>query len=342
MNQLKPSSFVKNNGVHTAISCPYSIGPNTITTFRRDDNGYLQTSADFGANYLDVITAEDARLEKKIDAIPTKVRCRVTPKFNRFSPCSFKNITSFTGNNVWTDGQNIYYSGAAASFILDESTLTWTQINFSGLTSFIGNYVWSAYDTIYYSAGASQYYLSPSTRTWFAQDWGNFEGSGIASSFFGYNIWSDGEDIYCSAGNNKHWVLDYDNEQWDKVNNFVGFTSFYGNDLWTDGETIYCSAGNANQYYLSGKRIWYPTSWIGVTNPSATQIWSDGENIYYSSPIGETYKLKKGTHTWELEPTIVITGAVAQNIWSSGNNIYATYNGSNYKWQKNRSASCKV
>ena len=78
---------------------------------------------------------------------------------NKWSTKTWSGLTSFGGNYIWTDGDNIYYSDLSNHYVLDKSTSTWSAKTWSGLTSFYGGNVWTDGSNIYYSDGSNQYYL---------------------------------------------------------------------------------------------------------------------------------------------------------------------------------------
>ena len=64
---------------------------------------------------------------------------------------TWSGLTSIDGDNIWTDGDNIYYSSSSTQYVLDKATSTWTTKTWNGLTSFDGSRVWTDGDIIYYS-----------------------------------------------------------------------------------------------------------------------------------------------------------------------------------------------
>ena len=115
---------------------------------------------------------------------------------------TWNGMTSFQGSNIWTDGENIYYSCGSDQYVLDKSTSTWTPKTWNGLTNFNGWYIWTDGDNIYYSfeygSSSNQYVLNKSTSTWTPKTWGGF------TSLFGNCIWTDGENIYFSNDSNQY------------------------------------------------------------------------------------------------------------------------------------------
>ena len=105
---------------------------------------------------------------------------------------------SITGQYVWTDGDNIYYSNSLKQYVLDKSTNTWEPKTWSGLTKFGGDSIWTDGVDIYYSYNSQNYVLNKSTSTWEPKTW-----SGLTNSRSDY-IWTDGDNIYYSNALNQY------------------------------------------------------------------------------------------------------------------------------------------
>ena len=194
---------------------------------------------------------------------------------------TWSGLTMFDGYNIWTDGENIYYSTYGVSgttqYVLNRETSTWESKTWSGLTELTplyGRYIWADGENIYHSNGGSQLVLNCETSTWESKTWNGLD------SFIGANIWTDGTDIYYSYGTNQY-VLNRETSTWEPKS-WNGLTSFYGSSIWTDGENIYHS-NDTNQYVLNRRTsTWEPKSWNGLTSFYGMYIWTDGSDIYYS------------------------------------------------------------
>ena len=184
-------------------------------------------------------------------------------------------LTSFVGTNIWTDGDNIYYSAGSTQYVLNKDTSTWTPKVWNGFTSPNGANVWTDGDNIYYSTGSTQYVLNKDTSTWIEKTWAGL------TSLSGIFIWTDGDNIYYSAGSTQY-VLNKDTSTWTpKVWN--GFTSPNGANVWTDGDNIYYSASSTQYVLNKDTSTWIEKTWAGLTSFVGTNIWTDGDNIYYSN-----------------------------------------------------------
>lgn len=106
--------------------------------------------------------------------------------------------TSFTGEDVWTDGKNAYFSSGTTHYILNTDTLTATIKKWNGLTSFNGKYIWTDGRKVYYSHGEEQYVLNQDTSTWDVKTWNGL------TSFNGDDIWEYMGEIYYSNGTEQY------------------------------------------------------------------------------------------------------------------------------------------
>ena len=225
----------------------------------------------------------------------------------KYAVMKWNGYTSFDGNQMWTDGTNIYY----AQYVLNGDT--WEEKTWGGYTSFTGNQIWSDGENIYYSYESKQYVLNGST--WEAKTW-----SGL-TTFYGEEIWSDGENIYYSNADTQY-VLNKETSTWE-AKTWSGLTTFYGEHIWTDGTNIYYSYGSA-QYVLNGD-TWEAKTWNGVT-VGGFRIWTDGTNIYYSS-ASKQYVLNGST--WESISWNGIS-LYGEDIWTDGTNIYYSSDSNQY------------
>ena len=73
-------------------------------------------------------------------------RCK--PSFNHFksenwTAKTWKWESRIFGSDVWTDGDNFYYSNYSTQCVLNKATSTWTDKTWNGLTRFDGNKIWT-------------------------------------------------------------------------------------------------------------------------------------------------------------------------------------------------------
>ena len=242
---------------------------------------------------------------------------------------TWNRLTNFEGNNIWTDGTNIYYSYNDTQYVLNRNSATWSTKAWNGLTNFTGAYVWTDGENIYYSNTTNQYVLNKDTSTWTPKVWNGL------TNFFGNYIWTDGTNIYYSySDTNEQYVLNKDTSTWaTKVWN--GLSNFGGGDIWTDGTNIYCSRGSS-QYVLDvSADTWNEKSWAGYNPLSGSYIWTDGENIYYSQQTNQ-YVLDKNTSTWNEKSwdEISVSNFYGSRVWTDNYNIYYSYQSYQYVLQR--------
>ncbi len=192
-------------------------------------------------------------------------------------------FTQFDGKNVWTDGENIYYSSSNHQYIL-KGTRTW-EIKAWNISYIAAENIWTDGENIYYSSGAFEsYILDKETSRWIEKAFVGYV------NIYGKNIWTDGDDIFYSGGN-VHYKFNKNASSWEKVN-FYSLSNFYGQDIWTDGNNAYYSNGDV-QYVLHKESLtWRIKSWNGLTSFNACDVWTDGER-YFVTQNFTTYKFTR-------------------------------------------------
>ena len=225
------------------------------------------------------------------------------------------------GEDIWTDGTNVYYSNNRTHYVLQGDTWvdkTWNGfmdfgILYPAIDSFYGAYgkgIWTDGTNIYYSYDEHQAVIQDDT--WVKKTWNG------TNDFCGYYVWTDGTNTYLSgrlSGKTYHYVLQGDtwaSKSWGGTNYFTA------KDIWTDGENFYISIGSSH-YVLQGN-TWVEKTWNGLTTFNADDIWTDGKNIYH----GLDYVLNGDT--WE--PTTFVGSSDLEFergfIWTNGGNVYFT------------------
>ena len=232
---------------------------------------------------------------------------------------TWSGLTNFSGTQIWTDGENIYYSNGGDQYRLDKSTSTWQTKTWSGLTSFLGSLVWTDGENIYYSNGSYQYRLDKSTSTWQRKTW-----SGL-TVLYGHYVWTDGANIYYSFVS-LQYQLDKSTSTW-QTKTWNGLNPDDGYNIWTDGANIYYSSNN-DQYRLDKTTsTWLSQDWqeiANVTSFNGVFIWKDNGGTVYFSHDEKQYELTPSIHylykgdtcQW-VKPytiTIKVTGTPNANI----------------------------
>ena len=203
------------------------------------------------------------------------------------------------GADVWTDGENIYYSSGTSQYVLDKTTSTWNVKTWNENVN--GANVWTDGENIYFSADNNKYILDKATSTWNVKTWG---WTGFMN---GRNIWTDGTNIYYSDGTSQY-VLDKSTSTWS-TKTWSNLTNFYAENIWTDGANIYHSRNGTT--YILVNDTWVGKTWVGISSNAdltGSHIWTDGDNIYYSAwknSAWHQYELKiyKGSNLNKLPST---------------------------------------
>ena len=224
-------------------------------------------------------------------------------------------INTSMGNNIWTDGTNIYYSSNTQQYKLNNTT--WESITWGGFNEVSGYNIWTDGTNIYYSNETDQYKLNGTT--WEAITWNGL------TPIDGLNIWTDGTNIYYSYRTTQYKL---NGTTWEPMT-WTGLTDFYGSCIWTNGVDTFYSNGYA-QYRLNGT-IWESMTWSGLDNFIGYDIWKDGATIYHS--IGTSHHKLNGT-TWEPITWSGFTDFRGNYIWNDGINVYYSYYSNQYALYK--------
>jgi len=242
------------------------------------------------------------------------------------------------GGDVWTDGDNIYYSHGSAQYVLNKNTSTWTTKTWKGYTSFYGNEVWKSPNGNIYLK--SDYVLSKSTSTWQPITWKVLS---LMDDLTVSCIWTDGANTYYSypVSGNGQYVLDSVTRKWNEIT-WGGHNDLYGEYIWTDTRgNIYYSANSTHYVLDQSTNTWNNKTWNGLTNFDGSWAWNDGVNVYLESVDGDKqYILDQTTDTWNLNISYPRLYYIwYSNIWTDGVNHYYSsgsnqyiFNSQNNRW----------
>lgn len=243
--------------------------------------------------------------------------------------------TDFFGNDIWTDGDNIYYSSGENQYVLDQTTdtqSTKTQNISDNINDILGTCIQTDGTDIYLSNGEDQYVLDKTTSTQ------NKKTQIGLTEFDGVDIQSDGTNIYYSrywedethsTSTNYQYVLDIaTSTQTTKTQH--GFANLTGQYVQTYNDTIYYSEvtnylGGGNQYILNVDTDTWEANDQGEPsslNPkriNGTKVQFYKDIAYYDS----TYMLNKDTNMWlNKEQTGLLTDFDGDCIQTDGTHIY--------------------
>lgn len=241
--------------------------------------------------------------------------------------------------NIWSDGDNIYYSSYTDStphnYVLSKDhILLWYEKTWNGFTSVTGEYIWTDGENTYYSNGSSQYVLNKETDTWEKKTW-----TGL-TSFTGNHIWTVDGNIYYSWDSSQY-VLDKTTSTWN-TKSWTGLTTPNGQYIWTYNNDVYYSYGSSQYVLDKATSTWnasgIPSMTSGSYSIGGNAIWTDGAYICYTYVSGSystyyTYsgRLNKETGSWVSYtpfPKVEYTSYknLSPAIWSDG--IYTYFNNS--------------
>ncbi len=282
----------------------------------------------------------------------------------------YQDINSY---NIWTNGDDIYYSSGSTHYVLNAELGTWVPKTWNGLTSFSGVDIWTDGENIYYSNSSTQRVLDKSTSTWNTKTW-----SGL-TSFSGRSVRDLNGDIYVTTYVNTAYLLDKTASAWNPVNNWnpITFNNVYQFDgeyygfitsgsggsrictnykyisasntwseilmigpivldvanIWRCDDTIYYSSGSKQLVYNRETKLWSKMQWSGITSFSGSAIWTDGENYYYSSDSTQ-YVLNKERFLWYTKVWTGLTNFSKSQIWNDDEYIYRVNDETVYRLEK--------
>lgn len=152
-------------------------------------------------------------------------------------------LTRFKAQQIWKEGDNIYYSLGANQYVLDVSTSTWEPKTWNGLTNFDGQYIWTDRDDIYYSQNTNHYVLNKTTDTWEPKTWYGL------TTIDANMTWTDGNSLYLSDWYENDYILDRATSTWKPIS--WGDATIHGNDVWKDGDSMYCNVQTGQSSWVS-------------------------------------------------------------------------------------------
>jgi hypothetical protein len=267
-------------------------------------------------------TSPNAQSGKAVDMA---VRKFITDNTNLvWETKTWQGLTNFAGQDVWTDGTDVYYSNGLNQYVLDRATSTWEAKTWEGdFKPFYGARVWNTENNIYYSYKSSswdeQYVLNKSTGVWEEKTWNGL------SSFSGNYVWTDGDNIYYSDGSENQYVLNESTSTWEPKT-WYGLTKFGSFDIWFEGNNVYYSHNSDTfgslQYKLNkATSTWEPKTWNGLSKFSGQFMITDGNTCYYAQS-SNGYVLDITTDTWvptEFNPDFKLS-----YVWHDGDNLYVS------------------
>lgn len=207
------------------------------------------------------------------------------------------NYNTIKGNQIWTDGTNIFWNqSGTGSKVLNQTTMEWEDKSWPEFSdTWNGDKVLMIEGNIYYVSGAVRKIYDKTTGTW-SDTSAIF--SGLPTTAQGADIWYDGENYYWSAGSGKQYVFNKQTQQWVSKT-WNGFTSPFAYYTWTDGTNVYLTNNNKTYYLNKATSTWTQITSNGTNKYTGTRTFKYDGNIYLlenSSPY-EMYKLTSSDAT---------------------------------------------
>ena len=289
--------------------------------------------------------------------------------FNRiyaFEAVEYKDLVQLTGQYVWNDGENVYYSYQDEQYVLDKETNTWSKKEWKGLDNIVGSYIWTDGTNVYYSYNSNNYVLNKQTSVWTRKTWsgltkinanyiwtdgtkiyhteqGNHyilnvetstwtrkNWSGVGDPYYAYDIWFAGNNVYCENILGDYYKFDKTNDKWVEITMVEPSSYFSLIDIWCDNENAYYK----NYVYDVETNTWVDNGWTGLTSVDGDYMWLDeNDNMYYSND-NTHYSFDKSSKTWSLIDWKGISGFDTTYIWSTDANTYYSYGSLQYKLNK--------
>ena len=256
-------------------------------------------------------------------------------------PTTFTGMSStYAGEDMWTDGTDIYCARSVASdtYKLDKATKTWSQVSvgFSSSTARYsvfhdGNITYACYNG---SSTHAVYVFDTTTKrftTKYTQDYPTHA----------FDIWYNGGDIYHSMNtgvvddpaHNLKW--NRSTHKWEPVSmsfnpSLDGTYGLVGNAVWNYNGNSYVgdwdSDGNFLRLYKFNHSTsrWNETSWNGFCAVHGIDIWTDYDgNMIYSDGTVQ-YKMNTSNNTWKPYNRwyLMPSPYAGRQVWSDGESIY--------------------
>lgn len=244
-------------------------------------------------------------------------------KTDTWESITWQGFTNIIGDDVWTDGDNVYYSNDSEQYVFNKSTNVWESKTWNGCSEFLGNAIWKVGNNIYLSnptqSGEENYVLNKATSTWEEKVWNNKQE--------GYYIWKDSEGTIYNSFKQK---LDVATDTWEDLEDFSPDDYANTRDLFFYKNNVYFISYTKTYLFNHSTRTWSDAfvSWRSLLI-SGSYIWTDSVNIYYSQD-SKQYVLNQKTDEWEnmnwKGNTEHLKGVY---IWTDNESIYCS---DYYQW----------
>lgn len=207
------------------------------------------------------------------------------PEDGKWTYINIANSTNVSGDYMWDDGENLYYSSGTSQKVLNFNTMTWENKTWNGLTNFAGNKIWTDGIDIYYSNGTSGHWvLNRNTDTWETKTWTTYIG------FHGNYIWKDARGRIFSLSGGNFYKLNDARDEFVRITTSTGLTSGNASYIWTDGTNVYHSNASTHYIFDHDNLKWTAKGFGGNPYFSGNSIWHDNVGGVYSTTTFITLK----------------------------------------------------
>lgn len=207
------------------------------------------------------------------------------PEDGKWTYINIANSTNVSGDYMWDDGENLYYSSGTSQKVLNFNTMTWENKTWNGLTNFAGNKIWTDGIDIYYSNATSGHWvLNRNTDTWETKTWTTYIG------FYGSYIWKDARGRIFSLNGGNFYKLNDARDEFVRITTSTGLTSGNANYIWTDGTNVYHSNASTHYVFDHDNLKWTTKGFLGNNYFNGNSIWHDNVGGVYSTTTFITLK----------------------------------------------------
>lgn len=232
------------------------------------------------------------------------------PEDGKWTYINIANSTNVSGDYMWDDGENLYYSSGTSQKVLNFNTMAWETKTWNGLTNFAGNKVWTDGIDIYYSNGTSGHWvLNKTTDTWETKTWTTYIG------FHGNYIWKDARGRIFSLSGGNFYKLNDARDEFVRITTSTGLTSGNASNIWTDGTNVYHSYGSTHYVFDHDNLKWTNKGFLGNNYFSGTSIWHDNVGGVYSTNTFITLK-------FDYTPSVGGSGYTEEDLENARNEGY--------------------
>lgn len=235
-------------------------------------------------------------------------------------------VNSLTGQNIWSDGTDIYLSNMYSQYVLDKATSTWSTTAFTGdFSRPRGQDIWTDGTDYYISTGMANCKYNATDKSF-----NNVTFTGASPSGAQY-IWSDGTNTYYSY-NGDNYIFDGSTLTFTAVT-FTG-ASVDGNQIVSDGTNIYGFTLMGAYKLDASTRTWSSVTFTDKPNPLSdnTVFFVIDDKIYYNDTYFKSLVINTSTNKFDIKTWSAVVTPDAGDIvklqagyfWSDGTNIYCS------------------